>query len=174
MERIVILGAQGQLGRAFCGLPWLKGLMYPHPPEIIPADLPRVDLTRIESLESFMTDAQPDALINCAAYTNVEGAQDEPDLCRRVNVEGPGHLGRLCAGSGSTLVHVSTDYVFNGDKTTDYTEEDPTGGLSVYGRSKADGEENEGGEFVHDDSPTCRSRRLRRRRDWQDPRRTRS
>lgn len=139
MKRIVILGAAGQLGQALCRLDWSQGNPL-NPPEIIALDLPELDISDKDSVGEFISKTRPDIVINAAAYTNVEKAQQESELCRAVNVGGPGFLARACADVGTVLVQAGTDYVFDGDKTSPYTEGDPTGGLSVYGKSKADGE----------------------------------
>lgn len=86
-------------------------------------------------------DSHPDWIINCAAYTAVDKAEDEPELCRRLNAEGPANLARLAAEAGACLLHLSTDYVFDGSGGCPYREEDPVGPTGVYGRTKAEGEE---------------------------------
>lgn len=84
--------------------------------------------------------ATPEVVINCAAYTNVDGAEAEPERAHAVNATGAGQLAGAAAALGAWTVHVSSDYVFSGDKETPYLESDPTGPLSVYGTSKLDGE----------------------------------
>ena len=79
-------------------------------------------------------------MINCAAYTNVDGAEGDPDAAGAVNATGPGFLAEAAAAAGAWLVHVSTDYVFDGTKTSPYLESDPTGPRSVYGSTKLLGE----------------------------------
>jgi dTDP-4-dehydrorhamnose reductase len=83
---------------------------------------------------------RPDAVINCAAYTNVDGAESDPDGAAAVNAVGPGYLAEAAAGAGAWIVHVSTDYVFDGAKTSPYLESDPTGPRSIYGSTKLLGE----------------------------------
>jgi dTDP-4-dehydrorhamnose reductase len=79
-------------------------------------------------------------IINCAAYTAVDKAEDDRDTCRRLNVEGPGNIARAAGKIGARVLHVSTDYVFDGKRTRPYREDDPTDPIGVYGLSKRDGE----------------------------------
>jgi dTDP-4-dehydrorhamnose reductase len=80
-------------------------------------------------------------IINCAAYTAVDKAEDDRDTCRRLNVEGPGNIACAAGKIGARMLHISTDYVFNGKGTRPYREDDPTDPIGVYGLSKRDGEE---------------------------------
>lgn len=86
-------------------------------------------------------DTPPGILLNAAAFTNVDGCESAPEAAARGNVEGPRVLAQACAERGIRMVHVSTDYVFAGDGTRPYTEEDPTGPRSTYGRTKLEGEQ---------------------------------
>ncbi len=133
--QILLLGANGQLGLDCIDL--FRGRH-----SVAGRDLPDVDITRAESVEAVLDDVRPDAVVNCAAYTAVDRAESEPDLCRAVNAEAPGLIARVCAARGLSLVHISTDYVFDGDREPPqvYVECDPTNPLSVYGRTKRDGE----------------------------------
>ncbi|MCV7173794.1 dTDP-4-dehydrorhamnose reductase [Mycobacterium manitobense] len=81
-----------------------------------------------------------DVVINCAAYTKVDAAESEPERAHEVNAVGPGHIARACAAVGAGLVHISTDYVFSGDRREPYEVDDETGPLGVYGRTKLAGE----------------------------------
>jgi dTDP-4-dehydrorhamnose reductase len=103
-------------------------------------DLPDFDLTDREQVLDALTELQPDVIINCAAYTNVDGCESEQDIAFAVNGAGPKHLAEAALACNATLVHISTDYVFSGDKSEPYTEEDAPGPKSVYGRSKLAGE----------------------------------
>ena len=87
-----------------------------------------------------MRDTQPDAVINCAAWTNVDGAETDEAAATRINGDGAGHLAAAAAEAGAHIVHVSTDYVFAGDATEPYPEDAPTGPIGAYGRSKLAGE----------------------------------
>jgi len=99
-----------------------------------------VDITEATALDAFAYGRSIDTVINCAAYTAVDRAEDEPELCRRLNVEGPANLARWAEANGAILVHISTDYVFSGLGNEPYTENDPVGPQGVYGVTKAEGE----------------------------------
>jgi len=94
-----------------------------------------------EAIAGFAKDKKIDWIINCAAYTAVDKAEDESDLCHSLNVDGPGNIARLANKIGASFLHISTDYVFDGNGTRPYREDDPTGPTGVYGRTKADGEQ---------------------------------
>ena len=99
------------------------------------------DLTQLESLAETVRRAEPDVIVNAAAYTAVDKAESEPELARIINADAPGVLAREAAKSGAWLVHYSTDYVFDGSGDTPWQEMDATGPLNVYGATKLDGEE---------------------------------
>jgi dTDP-4-dehydrorhamnose reductase len=108
--------------------------------EVVALTRAELDIGDRDAVFDAITQARPDAVINCAAYTNVDGAEADPDAAAAVNATGPGHLAQAAAAAGAWLVHVSTDYVFDGTKTTPYLESDPTGPRSVYGSTKLLGE----------------------------------
>lgn len=99
-----------------------------------------LDLYAPETFASVIDRAAPDMVVNAAAHTAVDRAEDEPELAFLANAEAPAELARLCARRGSTLVHYSTDYVFDGVANTPYREDHPTAPLGVYGASKLEGE----------------------------------
>jgi dTDP-4-dehydrorhamnose reductase len=99
------------------------------------------DLGRPEELEATVRVLAPDVIVNAAAYTAVDKAETDEEAARAINATAPGALARLCAELGAWMVHYSTDYVFDGTGTTPWRESDPTGPLSVYGKTKLDGEE---------------------------------
>jgi dTDP-4-dehydrorhamnose reductase len=108
----------------------------------------RLDISDAEAVEVAVLDSGADAVVNCAAWTDVDGAETNPDAAGAVNALGAGNLARAAAIAGIQLVHVSTDYVFNGDAPLDaagerrpYVESDPTGPRSVYGQTKLEGEQ---------------------------------
>lgn len=100
-----------------------------------------LDIQAPESFRALIERVDPDVVVNATAHTAVDRAEDEPELAFRANAEAPAELARLCAARGATLVHYSTDYVFDGSATTPYREDDPTAPLGVYGASKLAGEE---------------------------------
>jgi len=99
-----------------------------------------VDITDASAIESFTRGRSLEWIVNCAAYTAVDRAEDEPEACRKLNVDGPANLARWAAAHGAALLHVSTDYVFAGDGTRPYREDDAVAPFSVYGTTKAEGE----------------------------------
>lgn len=104
-------------------------------------DLPDFDITSRDQVLAEMERLQPDVIVNCAAYTNVDGAEADEELANRVNGAGPGYLAEAAKAAGALLVHVSTDYVFDGCAGKPYVEPDRVGPLSAYGRSKLAGEQ---------------------------------
>lgn len=129
--RILITGAGGQLGHALQQT--LAG------EDLILKDLPEFDLTQSES-ESQIVAARPSVILHAGAYTNVDGAEREPDRALAVNAQGTACVARAAAALNARLIYVSTDYVFDGTKATPYREEDVPHPINVYGQSKHEGE----------------------------------
>lgn len=127
--RILITGANGQLGIA------LQGALAVH--ELTPIDLPVVDITDRASLESAFVAAEPELVIHCAAYTDVDGCARDPDLAYRVNAFGTQNVALGCRRVGAALVHISTNEVFSGEELGGYEEWMPLAPRNAYGRSKA-------------------------------------
>ncbi|MEB6592230.1 dTDP-4-dehydrorhamnose reductase [Pseudomonas asiatica] len=98
------------------------------------------DLSNLEGLAATVRSLAPDVIVNAAAYTAVDKAESEPELAARINAEAPGVLAREAARLGAWLIHYSTDYVFDGSGQAQWQEDAPTAPLSVYGRTKLDGE----------------------------------
>lgn len=132
--RILVVGAAGQLGHDL-----LKTLSPGH--EVTGVDIGEIDITDAASTGDVVGGSNPELVINSAAYTNVDGCETETELAWAVNATGAGNLARACAEAGAPLIHVSTDYVFDGSKGEPYLEDDPTSPLGEYGRSKLAGEE---------------------------------
>lgn len=132
-QRLVLIGAGGMLA---CMVRSLAPKSY----DIVPLDLPDFDLTDRDGVVATMETLRPDVIVNCAAYTNVDGCEANEETALLVNGAGPGYLAEAAKKLAATLVHVSTDYVFDGTKNTPYTEEDPVNPRSAYGRSKFQGE----------------------------------
>lgn len=99
-----------------------------------------LDFTRLEAIAPLLERLQPDVVVNAAAHTAVDRAEDESDLAFRANAEAPTRLAQVCAELGSVLIHYSTDYVFDGNGARAYRDDDPTAPLGVYGASKLAGE----------------------------------
>jgi dTDP-4-dehydrorhamnose reductase len=115
--------------------------------ELIAIDLPELDITDARAVDTFFERERPEGCVNCAAWTDVDGAESKQELARAVNATGAGNLARAAAQIGAPLLHISTDYVFDGAAPLDdtgrerpYVESDPTGPRSVYGSTKLEGE----------------------------------
>lgn len=132
--RILITGAKGQLGTELAD----NADQQKH--ELVLADKEEFDLTDKASIESFLEKTKPETIINCAAYTQVDAAETDEAMARKVNADAPETMARWCAKSGAKLIQISTDYVFSGNHPTPYTEEDAPDPQSVYGRTKFEGE----------------------------------
>jgi dTDP-4-dehydrorhamnose reductase len=132
--KLLITGAHGQLGRGIIDASQSKGCRVQAPSE---EDL---DITDLAKVDHIITHLQPDLVINTAAYTQVDKAETEEALAFKINKTGCTHLAQICANNQIPLIHISTDYVFDGQKGTPYLETDPISPLGVYGRSKAEGE----------------------------------
>lgn len=133
MQALVIGGPSGQVARHLSALDTAEF-------KISVLGRPDVDLTAKASLEAAITAVRPQVVINCGAYTAVDQAEKEPDLARAINADGPANLSAACAAMDIPLIHLSTDYVFDGAKTSPYIESDPTAPKSVYGITKLAGE----------------------------------
>jgi len=135
-QPIVVLGGSGMLGRAMLQALDARGL-----PRLAPA-VEELDLRCLDRIGSFLRAASPGAVVNAAAFTDVAGCELERNHAARdrLNRDAPAEVARACAEEGWPLVHVSTDYVFDGAKDSPYVEDDPVGPLQAYGRSKLDGE----------------------------------
>ncbi|MBW1758998.1 MAG: dTDP-4-dehydrorhamnose reductase [Deltaproteobacteria bacterium] len=132
--KILVTGSKGQLGWELIR----KSSDFDF--EILGTDRFQLDITRQNQIESFFTQFQPDLVINAAAYTNVDAAESDPKTAFAVNKTGPSNLAKVCEKYAVPLIHVSTDYVFDGQKGSPYLETDPVSPLGVYGKSKEEGE----------------------------------
>lgn len=132
--RLAVTGLKGQVVSALIE-------RAPKDVEIIALGRPQFDLEMRTAVLASLRHARCDAIINAAAYTAVDKAESEPDLAMRINGEGAGHVAEAAAELGLPLLHLSTDYVFDGALGRPYREDDPTGPTGAYGRSKLLGEE---------------------------------
>src|SRR4051794_26459029 len=123
---LLVTGAKGMLGQRVAEAGRDRG----H--DVYVTDLPELDLTDAQAVFDYMGELQPDAVIHCAAYTDVDGAEVDEDLALRINMEATSHVTGAAGLNGSFVVAVSTDYVFAGDADRPYVESDPTGPRSAY------------------------------------------
>jgi dTDP-4-dehydrorhamnose reductase len=133
MTKILILGKQGQVA-------WELQLTLATLGNVTVLGSQELDLANSDRIRDIIRQIQPDIIVNAAAYTAVDKAESEPDLCMSINATAPGILAELARELPALLIHYSTDYVFDGTKTSPYLETDPTNPLSVYGASKLAGE----------------------------------
>jgi len=131
-DAVAILGANGMLGSDVTSLLGKSNL------DLRLFDLPGFDITNAQQLKDALKDV--DAVINCAAYTDVDKAESESEKAYKINAEAVGNLGRLAKNSGIWVLHISTDFVFDGKSKKPYTENDLPNPLNVYGKSKLAGE----------------------------------
>lgn len=135
MTKILIIGANGQLGQSFQY--WAP--YFPHF-KFFFKDLPEFNLLNQDQLEQFFNSTSINIVINCAAYTAVDKAEDEPQKAQQLNLQAIDTLCELSKTFGFKLIHYSTDYVFDGTADTPYSEEHPLSPIGVYGNTKAEGE----------------------------------
>ena len=136
---VLVSGAEGQLGQAILRVVAAEGRVIA---------LPRrdLDVTIRDDVHEAVAAYRPDVLVNCAAWTDVDGNELDPSRARRINVDAPAFLREACDRAGTHLVHISTDFVFNGDRDEPYPESYPAGPLNVYGATKLEGESTAGPE----------------------------
>lgn len=131
--RILLIGKNGQLG-------WELNRALPTLGGVTALDYPEINLANPQSLAPLIQEIAPNVIINAAAYTNVDKAESEPETARLVNAVAPGVIAETARRLGAALVHYSTDFVFDGRKSTPYVETDAPNPLNVYGRTKLEGE----------------------------------
>ena len=132
--RIVITGANGQVGWELTR----RAHMLSH--EVLPWDQAELDISNAYAVDKAIPASRADIVINAAAYTAVDKAEQEPEQAFAVNRDGPAHLAAACHRMNIPLLHLSTDYVYDGSKPSPYVEDDPIAPLGIYGRSKAEGD----------------------------------
>jgi len=134
-QTIIVTGANGQLGRE------LQVLAAAYPHTFVFADRSQLPVDDPQKIESLFAEHAPTWCINCAAYTAVDKAESEKEAAFKINGDGPGYLAAACRRHGARLIHISTDYVFDGTSATPLKETDPTAPINVYGASKLAGEQ---------------------------------
>ncbi|WP_442589240.1 dTDP-4-dehydrorhamnose reductase [Pedobacter sp. AW31-3R] len=133
--KILVLGASGQLGQCLKAVSsgrGINGLEFP--------DETAGNILNNDALKALFQEKQPDFVINCAAYTAVDKAEDDIDLCRKVNKDGAANVAKACKDFNAKLVHVSTDFIFKGDRVELLKEDDVAEPISIYGVTKLEGE----------------------------------
>ena len=133
--KVLVTGVGGQLGFDVMRELARRGV------EALGADRAEFDITDADATRKCITDYAPDAVIHCSAYTAVDKAEDEAEMCHAVNADGPANIARVCRDIGAKMVYISTDYVFPGTGETFYEPDDPVGPCNVYGQTKLWGEE---------------------------------
>jgi dTDP-4-dehydrorhamnose reductase len=134
MRPVLVAGKEGQLARCLVEQAAERGM------PLVAIGRPKLDLTKPETVDEVVRAIVPSAIVNAAAYTAVDKAESEPRSAFAVNRDGAAQLGLQADRRNVPFIHISTDYVFDGKKPAPYNEEDPTGPLNTYGRSKLDGE----------------------------------
>lgn len=134
MTRLLVTGSYGQLGRALLRIAAERGI------ETVGHDLDTLDITDPEAVRAEAARVQPTTLVNCAAYTAVDRCEEDEATATAINGTAVGHLVDACDSIGARLIHISTDYVFDGRSPRPYREDDPVAPASAYGRSKLAGE----------------------------------
>ena len=141
MKKILVTGSNGQLGRAL-----KKEYANEQNVEFIHTDVAKgdgifaLDITDIDAVLAFVREKNPDVIINCAAHTNVDACEAQWDLAYKINAIGARNLSIAAAKTDAKLIHISTDYVFEGTSPKPLTEFDQTGPISAYGKTKYEGE----------------------------------
>ena len=133
-KTILITGANGQLGSE------IKKISSSYDYDFIFADIEELDLSNSSYVDAFFYKEKIDYCINCAAYTAVDNAESEPENAAKINVNTAKNLALACAENETVLIHISTDFVFNGRMNIPYTELDEPDPISVYGMTKLEGE----------------------------------
>ncbi|MCB2379938.1 dTDP-4-dehydrorhamnose reductase [Hymenobacter sp. BT635] len=136
MGSVLVFGASGQLGQCLAHVAKERNT-----PDLVFLPEEQANILNPEGLQALFAQHKPTYVINCAAYTAVDKAEDEVDIARKVNRDGVENLSRLCAAHGTTLIHISTDFVFAGTGNQPLVETDETAPISVYGLTKLEGEQ---------------------------------
>lgn len=132
--KVLVTGAKGQLGTDLMNELEKRGI------ESIGVDVQEMDITDREACMRVISESKADAVIHCAAYTAVDAAEDNVDLCRKINGEGTRNVALACQATGAKLMYISTDYVFDGQGTRPWEPDDSRSPLNVYGQTKYEGE----------------------------------
>ncbi len=132
--KVLVTGVKGQLGYDVAKELEKRGT------SVVGVDVDEMDITDEAAVRRVISEALPDAVIHCAAYTAVDAAQDNEEMCRKVNAEGTRYIAKMCKELGIKMLYISTDYVFDGQGTRPWEPDDERNPLSVYGQTKYEGE----------------------------------
>lgn len=132
--KVLITGANGMLGHDLAPILEDEGF------EVIETSRETLDINNFKQVESVLDQEKPDFVIHCAAYTNVDKAEEDIETARKINFEGTENIAKICSTKDITLIYISTDYVFDGEKKEAYLPTDKTNPLNVYGQTKLEGE----------------------------------
>jgi len=132
--KVFVTGVRGQLGYDVVNELEKRGI------EAIGVDIQEMDITNADSVNAVIGEAAPDAVIHCAAYTAVDAAEDNAELCRKVNAEGTQNIANMCKTLDIPMIYISTDYVFDGTGERPWEPDDERNPLNVYGQTKYEGE----------------------------------
>ena len=132
--KVLVTGVKGQLGYDVVNELARRDIEY------VGVDVEEMDITDYEQVKSVITDSKADAVIHCAAYTAVDAAEDNEDICHKVNVDGTRNIAKVCKDLDLKMIYISTDYVFDGQGTEPWKPDDVRKPLNVYGQAKYEGE----------------------------------
>ncbi len=132
--KVLVTGANGMLGSDLC--PMLEDSGY----EVIETTIDEIDITDKNNVNEVIDDVKPDYVVHCAAYTNVDKAEEELEIAENINSVGTKNIAEACKRNNTVLVYISTDYVFDGTKNTPYLPNDKTNPINAYGLTKLNGE----------------------------------
>ncbi len=132
--KVLVTGAKGMLGQDLCPMLEDEGF------DVVETDIDNLDITNPDSVKSVLNKEHPDYVIHCAAYTNVDKAEEDSDNAHKINVIGTENLAKICKQNDITLIYISTDYVFDGTKKGKYTPQDIPNPKNIYGKTKYEGE----------------------------------
>ena len=140
MKKILVTGCNGQLGRAIRNEYVKEDVTFINTDVVEGDGIVALDITDVDAVLKLVRETRPDVIINCAAHTNVDACETQWDLAYKINAIGPRNLSIAAADVDAKMIHVSTDYVFEGNGTRPYTEFDEIHPVSAYGKTKAEGE----------------------------------
>ena len=135
MQKVIVTGADGMLGRDLCPILTKNGYA------VVKTDIHNMDITNLNSIESVFAEENPDIVIHCAAYTNVDKAETDITNAKLINSTGTENIAKMCEKYNATLIYISTDYVFDGTKNTPYLPSDKPNPINNYGLTKLWGEQ---------------------------------